>query len=49
MDVVFGIFELITWMFWVVVEFVAASRIMRWFMATCLMVVAGLIVYAALS
>lgn len=49
MDVLFGIFELIGWAFWAVVEFVSASTAMRWFMGTYLLIVAGLVVYAALN
>ena len=39
MDVLFGILELIAWVFWGVVEWLAASPAMRWFLGTLLFIV----------
>ena len=49
MDFLFGIFELIAWACWAIVEFIAASRVMRWFMGTVLLIAVGFVVYAALT
>ena len=49
MDVLFGILELIAWVFWGVAEFLAASRFMRWFLGTVVFIVVVFVLVAALK
>ena len=49
MEILFGIFELIAWVCWGIVEFSAASRAMRWFTGTVMLIVVGFIVYVGMK